>query len=276
MAINIKRRKFIVALGGVAAWSLSARAQQPERMRRIGVLMDTVPEEPEALADLAALQQKLLEAGWAVGRNVQIETRWSRGDMARLRRDAAELVALGSDVIVAGVGPTTQPLQQLTRTVPIVFAQAVDPVGAGFVDSLARPGGNITGFTQFEYTLSGKWLELLKEVAPQVSRVAVMREEAAVGPVGIGQWAVIQAFASPLKVEVSPINLRVAGETEREVSAFARSPNGGLIVTVSAIATIECDLIVALAAQHRLPAIYPYRYYVASGGLLSYGPNLID
>jgi putative ABC transport system substrate-binding protein len=272
----MRRREFIGLLGGAAAWPLAARAQQPERVRRIGVLMYTTPDEPESQARVAALAQGLQEAGWAIGRNVRIDTRWSGGDVVRLRKDAAELVALGPDVLVAGVGPTTGTLQQATRTVPIVFAQGLDPVGSGFVRSLARPSGNTTGFNQFEYSLSGKWLELLREVAPQVSRVGVVRDVVG-GPAGVGQWAVIQAFASPMGVELSPINLSViGGETERDMADFAGAPSGGLIVVVGTIATIQRDLIVALAARHRLPTVYPYRFFVEAGGLMSYGPNLID
>jgi putative ABC transport system substrate-binding protein len=272
----MKRREFIAMLGGAAAVPLAARAQQSERMRRIGVLMYTTPDEPESKLRIAALQQGLQEAGWAVGRNVRIDIRWSGGDPARLRRDAAELVALGSEVMVAGVGPTTPFLRRTSGTVPIVMAQGVDPVGNGYVASLARPGGNITGFTQFEYGLSGKWVGLLKEIAPQVTRIGVIRDETGEGPVGIGQWAVIQAVSSPIGVELSPIDLRANGETERAVSAFARSSNDGMIVTVGTHATIQRALIVELAARHRLPTVYPYRFFVAAGGLMSYGPNLID
>ena len=272
---RMRRREFITLLGGAAAaWPLAARAQQAERMRRVGVLMYTTPDEPDSQARITALAQGLEAAGWAVGRNVRIDVRWSSGDLARLRSDAAELVALGSDVLVAGVGPTPQALQQATRSVPIVMAQGVDPVGGGFIRSLARPGGNTTGFTQFEFALAAKWLELLKEMAPQVARVGIVRE--ASGQVGVAQWAVIGAAASPLGVELSPINLHVAGGTDREVTEFAGSPNGGLIVVVGTVATIQRELIVALAARHRLPAIYPYRFFVEAGGLMSYGPNLID
>ena len=214
-----------------AAWPVVAQGQQQERTRRIGVLMNATADNSEAQARLAAFLQGLQEAGWAVGRNVQIDLRWSASDAARVRNDAAELVALGPDVILAGVGGTTAPLRQATRTVPVVFAQGVDPVGSGVVASLARPGGNATGFTQFEYSLSGKWLELLKELAPRVTRVAVLRES---GAAGIGQWAIIQAVASSLGVELSPIDLQVAGEIERAVATFAIEPNGGLIVAVSA------------------------------------------
>ena len=271
----MKRREFISLFGGAAAaWPLAARAQQSERMRRIGVLMYSTPDEPESQARITALAQGLQQAGWTIGRNIRIDTRWSSGDVARLRGDAAQLVALGSDVLVAGVGPTTAALQQATRTVPIVMAQGVDPAGGGFIKSLARPGGNTTGFTQFEFTLAAKWLELLKEIAPQVARVGVIRE--AIGQVGVAQWAVIGAAASPLGVELSPVDLHVAGDTEGAVSEFARGPNSGLIVVVGTVATIQRELIVTLAARHRLPAVYPYRFFVEAGGLMSYGPDLID
>jgi ABC-type uncharacterized transport system substrate-binding protein len=269
----MRRRDLISLLGGAAAWPLVANAQQGERMRRIGILMHTASDEPESQARVAAFLQGLQETGWAVGRNVRIDTRWSAAERTRLRRYAEELVALSPDVILAGVGGTTSVLQQASRTVPIVFAQGIDPVGAGNVASLARPGGNATGFTQFEYSLSAKWLELLKEVAPGVTRTAVVRD--ADGAAGIGQWAVIQAMAPPFGVELNPIDLRDAGNVERSILTFARSPNGGLIVTVSSAATIHRDLIVALAARHRLPAVYPYRFYAASGGLISYGPDLV-
>ena len=223
---------------------------------------------------MTALAQGLQEAGWAVGRNVRIDTRWSSGDLARLRKDAEALVAARPDVIIAGVGPTTSVLQHLTRTIPIVMAQAVDPVGGGQVRSIARPKGNITGFAQFEFTLAAKWLELLKEIAPNVNRVGVIREPA--GQVGFAQWAVIGTVAQPLGVELSPINMHIAGDTEHAVSEFAPAPNDGLIVVVGTVATIQRDLIVRLAAQHKLPTVYPYRFFVEAGGLMSYGPNLID
>jgi putative ABC transport system substrate-binding protein len=272
----MRRREFITLLGGAAvAWPLAVRAQQPERMRRVAVLQGLAAEDPEAQAYVAAIQQGLQEAGWTVGRNVRIEVRWSADDVARLRRNAAELVALKPDVIVAGYGPTSPILQQLTRTVPVVFAQAVDPVGVGTVESLARPGGNMTGFTQFEYGLSVKWLELLREVAPHVSRVGVVRD---VGnsPVGIGQWAVLQSFAAPLGVELRPINLRDPGEIERTVSAFTGGLNSGLIVIVGLTAGVQRELIISLAARHRLPAVYFNRFFVEAGGLMSYGPNVIE
>jgi ABC-type uncharacterized transport system substrate-binding protein len=273
----MKRREIISLLGGAAGWPLAARAQRGERVRRVGVLMYTTPNEPESQARLTALAQGLQEAGWAVGRNLRIDVRWSSGDLARLSNDAEELVALGLDVAVAGIGPTTQALQRASRTVPIVFAQAVDPVGVGIVRSMARPGGNTTGFTQFEYALNAKWLELLREVAPQVSRVGIVRDPGSA--VAIGQWAVIGAAASSLGVELIPVDLDVAAGTERAVSEFATlatGPNGGLIVGVGTAATVQRDLVVALAARHKLPAIYPYRFFVEAGGLMSYGPILVD
>jgi len=242
-------------------------------MRRVGVLMHTTPDEPEGKARIAAFLQGLEQTGWTVGRNLRIDTRWSGGEFPRLRRQAAELVGLGPDVVLAGIGASVGALQEVSRTVPIVFAQTIDPVGAGNVASLARPGGNATGFLQFEYNLSGKWLELLKEIAPQVRRVGVLRTPGA--GASIGQWAVIQAFAPPLGVELTPIDLRGATEIERSIAAFAREPNGGLIAVVSAAAHIHRELIVTLAARHRLPVVYPYRFFAAAGGLISYGPDLI-
>jgi putative ABC transport system substrate-binding protein len=269
----MKRRDFIAGLGGVAAAvPLAVRAQ--ERVRRVGVLMYTTPDEPESHAFSTALAQGLQQAGWTVGRNLRIETRWSSGDLARLGRDAEELAALGLDVIVGGVGPTTAALQRATRTVPIVMAQGVDPVGAGFVRSLARPGGNTTGFTQFEFILAAKWLELLKEIAPQVARVGVARET--IGQVGVALWAVIGAAASPLGLELYPLNLDLARDTAQAMSEFASEPNGGLIFVVSTVATMQRKMIVGQAEGLKLPAIYPYRYFVEAGGLISYGPNLID
>ena len=271
----IGRREFITLLGGAAvAWPFSVRAQQGERMRRIGVLMFTTSDEPESQARITALGQGLQEAGWSVGRNVRIDVRWSGGDFERVRRDAQELVSLGPDVLVAGIGPTTQAFQQISRTLPIVFAQSVDPVGLGIIKSMARPGGNATGFTQFEYTLSAKWLELLREVAPQIARVGFVRDAGAA--VSLGQWAVIGAAAAPLGVEVSPVDLAITTNTEDAVDEFARGPNGGLIVGVGTNATIQRAMIVAMAARHKLPAVYPYRFFVDAGGLMSYGPSLID
>jgi putative ABC transport system substrate-binding protein len=269
---SMNRREFITLLGGAtAAWPLAARAQQSERARRIGVLMHSRADEPEAQARLLAFLQGLQEAGWAVGRNLRIDYRWSVGDAARLLRDAQELVALSPDVILAGVGGTTSALHQATRTVPVVFAQSIDPVGNGFIESMARPGGNATGFIQFEYGLSGKWMELLKAIAPSVTRAAVLRES---GAAAIGQWAIIQSVAQSLGVELKPIALTNAGDIERAVATFAREPNGGMIVVVSAAALDHRDLIVGLAARHRLPTVYAYRIFVTGGGLITYGPDI--
>ena len=240
-------------------------------MRRIGVLMHSRADEAEAQARLLAFLQGLADAGWAVGRNLRIDYRWSVGNQARLQRDAAELIALNPEVILAGVGATIATLLQATRTVPIVFAQGIDPVGNSYVESLARPGGNSTGFMQFEYSLSGKWLELLKEVAPPVVRVAVLREP---GVAGIGQWAIIQAVAQSLGLELKPIELNAPEQIERAIATFARSPNGGLIIVVSAAALHHRELIISLAARHRLPAVYAYRIFVTDGGLISYGADI--
>src|SRR5262245_47826107 len=269
----MKRRDFITMLGGAAAWPVVTRAQQGERMRRIGVLMSVEANDPEMQGLVAALTQGLREAGWTVGRNLQIELRSSAANVPRLRQGAEDLIALGSEVIVAGAGPTTSILQQLTRTVPIVFTQAIDPVGNGFIERMSRPGGNITGFTQFEYVLSAKWLELLKEVTPAITRAGVIREVAG-GPAGIGQWAVIAAAASSLNVELSPINLRVSDAAERTTAELARTASGGLIVTASSLALTHRNLIISLAARHKVPAIYPYRFFIEAGGLMSYGANL--
>ena len=251
----MNRREFITLLGGAAAtWPLSARAQQPERMRRIGVLLPSVSDDAEFQARLGALLQGLQQSGWSIGRNVWIDIRWATANAAEIRRYAAELVALAPDVVVALGASTVGPLLQATRTVPVVFPFAADPVGAGFVDSLARPGGNATGFISFEFSLSGKYLELLKEIAPAVTRVAVLRDAAI--STGIGQFGVIQAVAPALRMEVSPINVRDTGEIERTIAAFARSPNGGLIVTAGPAATRHRHLIITLAARHKLPAVY--------------------
>jgi putative tryptophan/tyrosine transport system substrate-binding protein len=271
----MRRRDLITLVGGAAAASsrLAARAEQGEPMKRIGVLMNTAADEPEAQARLTAFMQGLQELGWAVGRNLRVEYRWSPmpGDFARLHKDAAELVALRPEVILAGVGATTPALQQATRTIPVVMAQGIDPVGNGYVESLGRPGGNTTGFIQFEYSLAGKWMELLKEIAPGVIRVGVLREPAAAG---IGQWAMIQAVAQSLGAELKPIDARHADELERSITAFARAPNGGLIVAVSAAALTHRDLIITLAARYRLPTVYAYRVFVTHGGLTTYGPDI--
>ncbi|MGB7694024.1 MAG: ABC transporter substrate-binding protein [Pseudolabrys sp.] len=230
-------------------------------------------DNPDGKPRLAAFAQGLQDLGWTDGRNFRIEYRWSAGDAERTRKYAAELVALAPDVILAGNTSTVGPLQQATHTVPIVFAGVVDPVAAGFVDNLARPGGNTTGFTQFEYGMSGKWLELLKEIAPRVTRAAVLRE---VGITETGEFAAIQTVAPTLGVEISPLGLRDAGEIERGIAAFARSPNGGLIAATGASAVRHRELITKLAARHRLPAVYPYRFFVTVGGLVSYGPDRVD
>ena len=270
----MQRREFITLLGSAAA-ALPCTMQAQERVRRVAVLMSTTSDEPESQARITALAQGLQESGWAVGSNVRIDVRWSSGDLARVRKDAEELVALAPDVLVAGIGPTTQAFQETTRTLPIVFAQAIDPVGLGTVKSMARPGGNATGFTQFEYSLSAKWLELLREVAPRVMRVGVVRD-GRFAPVALGQWAVIGAAAAPVGVEILPVDLTVTGDTEGALSEFARGPNDGLIVGVGTAATIQRKLVVELAARYKLPAVYPYRFFVEAGGLISYGPNLMD
>jgi ABC-type uncharacterized transport system substrate-binding protein len=270
----VKRREFITLMGGAAAWPLAARAQEPDRMRRIGVLTNLVENDPEGQARDAAFLQGLQQLGWTDGRNVRIDIRRTLGDTDRARRDAAELVALAPDVILTTGSAAMGALQQTTRTVPIVFVTVIDPVGAGFVESLARPGGNVTGFSLFEYGLSGKWLELLKEIAPGVMRVAVLRDTA-VGS-GVGQYAIIQAVAPSLGVELRPIDMRDAGEIERAVTAFARLPNGGLIIVGAPSAVVHRNLIITLAARHQLPAVYPIPYFARSGGLISYGPDSID
>jgi putative ABC transport system substrate-binding protein len=271
---QLKRREFITLLGGAAAWPLAANAQQPAGMRRVGVLMSLAADDPAGQARLAAFLQGLQEFGWSVGRNLRIDIRWYTNNPDDIRKYATELVALAPDVILASGGVVVGPLLQATRTVPIVFTGTPDPVGAGFVASLARPGGNATGFSAYEYGVSGKWLELLKEIAPRVTRAAVLRD--ATAPQGVGQFAVIQAVASSFGVEVLPIDMRDASEVEHDITAFARPSNSGLIVTGSGLAIVHRDLIIALAAQHRLPAIYFQRFFVNSGGLISYGADDID
>ena len=274
MTFCIGRREFITLLGGAAAWPLAARAQQGERMRRIGIILPAAADDAEWQAWFGAFLQALALLGWTIGRNVRIDTRWATTNAAEIRRHAAELVALAPDVILAAGTSTVGPMLQATRTVPIVFPNVGDPVGAGFVDSLARPGGNATGFMIFEYGISAKWLELLKEIAPSVTRVAVLRDPTI--PAGIGQFGVIQAVAPSQRVEVNPVNMRDAGEIERAIVALARSGNGGLIVTASAPAFAHRDLIVTLVARHKLPALYFDRSFVVAGGLISYGPDRID
>jgi putative tryptophan/tyrosine transport system substrate-binding protein len=271
---QLQRRKFITLLGGAAAWSRAARAQQPGRMRRIGVLMSFAEDDPEGVARNAAFLQALTQLGWSDGRNVRMEYRWGASGPDRSRKYAAELAALAPDVVLASGNSTLAPLLQATRTVPIVFANVTDPVGAGFVDSLARPGGNATGFILFEYGISGKWVELLKEIASGVKRVAVLRDPAIAA--GTGQFGAIQSVAPSFGVELSPVNVRDAAEIERAVTAFARSSNGGLIVTGSGLAHIHRNLIITLAARYKLPAVYYARYFVTDGGLLSYGPDTVD
>jgi putative ABC transport system substrate-binding protein len=269
----VNRREFIRLLSGTVAagWPLAARAQQRERMRRIGVLMPYAVNDPQSQARNAAFLQGLQQLGWTVGHNVEIEYRWSEGNIDDTRKHAAELVALAPDVIFVPGSAAVAPLRQATRTVPIVFGLVADPVGSGFVDSLARPGGNVTGFSLFDYSIGAKWLELLKEIAPNVTRAAVLRDPAIVA--GIGHWGAIQSSSPSVAIEVSPVNVDDAEEIERSIAAFARSPNGGLILTGSAFAILRRDLIIALAARHKLPAIYYDRYFVAAGGLMSYGPD---
>jgi putative ABC transport system substrate-binding protein len=270
----VKRRQFITLLGGAAAsWPLAARAQG-ERMRRIGVLMNLAADDPESQRRMTAFVQGLQQLGWTDGRNVRIETRWGAGDADRSRRYAAELVALAPDVILAATAVVTGAVKRATRAVPIVFVQVVDPVGAGFVASLARPGGNATGFMQYEYGISGKWLELLKEIAPHLTRAAVIRDPA--DPAQIGQFAAIQAMAPSLGMVVSPVSGDDAAEIERAITAFASSSNGGLIVPGSALGTTHRNLIITLAARHKLPAVYSNPVFVTDGGLISYGPDRID
>jgi len=268
------RREFIALIGGAAAaWPLAARAQQGERVRRVGVLLPAAADDPVWQARIGAFLQALAQSGWIIGRNVRIDTRYATPDAAELRRQAAELAALAPDVILAGGTSTVGPSLQATRTVPIVFTLANDPVGSGLVDSLARPGGNATGFMNWEFSIGGKWLELLKEIAPALTRVAVLRD-AAQG-FAITTFAAIQAVAPSLGVEVIPLNMREAGEIEQSVEIFARSPHGGLIPAPSGAAVRHRDLILTLAARHKLPAVYWDRFFVADGGLISYGPDII-
>jgi putative tryptophan/tyrosine transport system substrate-binding protein len=275
---DLRRRRFITLLGGAAAssltWPIAARAQQGERVRRIGVLLSFAADDPEVSARVEAFQRGLQQLGWIDGRNVRIDYRMTAGDADRSRRHAAELVALAPDVILASGSSTVGPLLQANRTGPIVFVALVDPVGAGFVESLARPGRNVTGFTTIEYGMSGKWLEFLKQIAPRVTRVAVMRDPSLTS--GTAMLAAIQAVAPPFGVELRPVDVRDAGEIERGVTAFARGSNDALIVVPNPTAYFHRQLIVTLAAKHRLPAVYPYRYYITSGGLISYGPDPID
>ena len=268
----MRRREFISLLSGAALIPLAAHAQQNERIRRIGVIGVLAKDDPEAVGRVAAFQQTLASTGWSDGRNVRIDYRWTGGDADRLKKYTTELVALAPDVILAEGSATVGPLLQMTRSIPTVFTNVVDPVGSGYVASLSRPGGNATGFAQFEYRISGKWFELLREVAPSVSRVAVIRDPRI--PPGIGQFAVIQAMV-PEGVELFPVDPLSTVDMEHALTAFTRSPNGGLIVT-SGSTGFNRDLITALASQHRLPAVYPFRYWALAGGLMSYGPNSVE
>lgn len=272
----MRRRDFIAGLGGAgaaSAWPSIARAQSGERMRRIGMLMAVSADDPESPARIETLRQRLEQLGWAEGKNFQLEVRWTEGDAERIRKEAVEMASRSPDVMLVN-NATIAAALRATRTVPIVFTFVTDPVGAGIVESLSHPGGNATGFMQFEYSLSAKWLELLKEISPSVTRAAVLRDAGIAG--GIGQFAVIQSVAPSVGIDVSPVNVRDASEIERAITSFARQPNGGVVVTASALAVNHRDLIIKLAARYKLPAIYHRRIYVDDGGLISYGPNLLD
>jgi putative ABC transport system substrate-binding protein len=270
----MRRREFITLLGGATFLTFTARAQQPDQVRRIGVLMNLAANDPQGQARVAGFLQGLKQAGWTDDANARIDIRWAAGNADEIRRHATELAALAPDVILAHGSATVGPLLQATRTVPIVFVYVPDPVGAGYVDSLSRPGGNATGFIAFEYGISVKWLELLKQIAPAVTRVAVIRDPAITA--GIGQFGALQAVAPSVGVVISPVNVRDAGEIERALAAFAQDSNTGLIVTASALAVGRRDMIVSLAARHKLPAVYYERFFVSSGGLISYGPDTVD
>jgi ABC-type uncharacterized transport system substrate-binding protein len=270
----MKRRNFIALLGGAAAWPLAARAQQAAQTRRVGVLMNLAADDAEGLARVTAFAQALQQLGWTDGRNVRIDYRWAAGDPERFQRYAQELLTLGPDVTLASATPGIVALERASRTVPIVFVAVADPVGAGFVESLARPGGNITGFSIFEYGMSSKWLELLKEIAPRVTRVAVIRDQSLTS--GTAQFAAVQSVAPSFGVELSPVGVRDAGEIERGVAGFARTPNGGVIVTGSPLSGVHRDLIIALAARHQLPAVYGFRFFASASGFISYGPDIVD
>ena len=273
--LDMRRRQFISMLGGAAAaWSLGRRAEEPQRVRRVGVLNYLAADDPDSSPRVAAFGQALQKLGWSDGRNIQIDYRWGAGDLERSRGYANELVALPSDIILVSSGSALAVLQSVTRTVPIVFVSVSDPVGAGYVASLARPGGNATGFTLFEYGTSGKWLELLKQIAPTLTRAAVVRDPSITS--GTAQFAAIQAVAPALGVELTPVDARDAGRIERAIAELAGKSNGGLIVTASPSAFRRRELIVALAAKHQVPAVYPTGNWVASGALISYGPDEID
>jgi putative ABC transport system substrate-binding protein len=269
----MRRRQFIALVGGVAVWSLTARAQQPQPMRRIGVFHAGAESDPDYQARTTAFKQALQQLGWIEGSNVRIDYRWAAGDAERTRRYAAEMIALAPEVILVNASPPVLALQRATQAIPIVFVGLTDPVGAGIAESLARPGGNVTGFTLFEYGMSAKWLEILKQIAPGVARVAVARDQSVSG---VGQFAAIQSVAQPLDVDLRPIGLRDAAEIERAISAFARGSNNGLIVTASSLTNLHRGLIISLAAKYRLPAVYSAANFVTDGGLISYGPDRID
>ena len=270
----MRRREFITFLGGAAVgWPFAARAQQPDRVRRVGVLFPLTADDPETQARKVVFEQSLNHLGWTIGRNLQIDYRLAGGAADPIRRSAAELVALAPDVLMTVGSATIGPVQQATRTIPIVFVNVADPVGAGIVQSLAQPGGNATGFTNFEYSMSGKWVDLLKQIAPHVTRLAVLRDAATAA--GMGQFGAIQSAAQSLAVELTPVGVRDIDEIERGVSVFARAANGGLIVTAGGTG-FRRDLIIGLASRHKLPAVYPFRYYAADGGLITYGPNTLD
>ncbi len=271
----MRRREFITLVAGAAAtWPLAARAQQTDRMRRIGVLFGGVASDPDIQARFAAFVQALQQLGWTDGRNIRIDARWAAGNVADTRKHATELVGLAPDLILASGDVPSAQLVQATRTVPVVFVIVPDPVGSGLVNSLSRPSGNVTGFMQFEYSLTAKWPELLKEIAPGVTRAAILRDAASAG--GIGQFAVIQYVAPSVGLDVSSVNLRDVGEIERAVAALARSPNGGLITAAGALSSVHRDLVITLAARHKLPAVYGNRDFVKAGGLISYGANFVD
>jgi putative tryptophan/tyrosine transport system substrate-binding protein len=275
MAIHIGRRELVVTLGGAAAmWPLAALAQQPAQLRRIGVLMPFAEDDPVGQARVAAFVQGLQQSGWTDGRNVRIDYRWSAGDTDRIRKLAMELIALGPDVVMAFTSAGVAPLRQVTSTVPIVFAVVADPVGAGYVESLARPGGNVTGFEAYEYGVSGKWIELLKEIVPHLTRVAVLRDSAI--PAGLGQFGALQAVAPSFGVELRPLDLNDPGGIEHGIAAFTKGSNNGLIVTGSPSATRHRNLIITLAARHKLPAVYYEHAFVTAGGLISYGSDYLD
>lgn len=271
MGADVRRRQLLKILGAMTVGTLAARAQEP--MRRVGVLMQATANEPEAQARLAAFLEGLRELGWEPDRTIRIDVKWSIDNATRLRQDGAALVGLNPDVILAGIGATVPALLQSTRAIPIVFAQAIDPVGNDYVNSMSRPGGNATGFIQFEYNIASKWMELLREIAPGIQHVAVLREP---GNAAIGQWAIIQAVAQTMGIELKPINVAAVSELESAVATFASIPNGGLITIVSAASLMHRDLILSLAMRYRLPAVYAYRTFVANGGLMSYGADVTN